>query len=839
MSASTPEERPPTLDDLRQQGNFQFSEHNYDAAGSLYTSALEQAGDDTDVTTILLCNRSAAYYCLGEYASAKDDALRAWQDLSEQKSIKAAYRLTKTHLALEEYNEAKTVLQTALSVLEGMEENEQTKDQTHSLQELWKQVIQAALEEKEKVETSIKFAARPVSIREFKAGKELGYGNFSEILLVTHKKTGEVFSLKRLEKKKAADLAKRQHPNVYNEISMERRVLLERIPPTNPFIVRMYHAFQDYTHLYYLMDLHIAWGDLWSELKYGKRMVGCHRSQARVWLYQLTDALDHMHKHGIVHRDLKPENILLNERGHLVVIDFGTAKDLILTELNGPEFVGTPDFMSPEAVDGTTKNLERNPLKKEDRAKEGDDDGAGPAADLWALGGIAYILQTGQTPFWSTSPYLAFLRIKRGLLTRHLGIVDDDAWDFIQSLLKVAPSKRLGADVYELVVDPDGSRRIQQNDPKGYEVLRGHPYFAPIHEKPEVLDRTPVPSLRDLCFRVVAELAHEDALDVELCDKYPPGDGSSHDMTRLSPRDRDAVLHVLYRQQRFRDHPRLYDRFFTDPIQSRLMGRIRPVTREVLGLTQMNDDHGKAPQAQMNDPHEKPVAVGDTVFAYIANPVFSGRDVDETTRKLWRKALKRAIATINRQRPKFVVVSGSKIEHSEQKLLARISDSIPVICHDGSAFFTFWFRGVQCLALSQQAGMAESSPQIAWVREQLELVRLSKHPLFVFTDKNPKDLPQRMQKRLARGRTLALFGLGEDTAQSFVRYDANEEVANDEADGTMSLKSNDSEEDEDRDTFTMKMEGHAEFGIHWVTIEPEPDQWSTRFEAIEVEESAK
>jgi len=51
-----------------------------------------------------------------------------------------------------------------------------------------------------------------------------------------------------------------------------------------------------------------------------------------------------------VHRDIKTENILFNSKDELVLIDFGTAKDLILTDLNGPEFVGTPDFMSPEAV---------------------------------------------------------------------------------------------------------------------------------------------------------------------------------------------------------------------------------------------------------------------------------------------------------------------------------------------------------------------------------------------------------------------------------------------------------------------------------------------------------
>ena len=137
---------------------------------------------------------------------------------------------------------------------------------------------------------------------------------------------------------------------------MERRVLCERLSATkgtnHPFIVQMHAAFDDYEHIYYCMDLHVTCGDLWSRLKHekDKKMVGCHRSQAKLWLYQLVDALEHMHKNGIVHRDLKPENILLDSRNHIVCIDFGTAKDLIYTNLNGPEFVGTPDFMSPEAV---------------------------------------------------------------------------------------------------------------------------------------------------------------------------------------------------------------------------------------------------------------------------------------------------------------------------------------------------------------------------------------------------------------------------------------------------------------------------------------------------------
>ena len=39
-------------------------------------------------------------------------------------------------------------------------------------------------------------------------------------------------------------------------------------------------------------------------------------------------ALEHVHGRGIAHRDLKPENMMLSASGHLVLIDFGTCKDL-------------------------------------------------------------------------------------------------------------------------------------------------------------------------------------------------------------------------------------------------------------------------------------------------------------------------------------------------------------------------------------------------------------------------------------------------------------------------------------------------------------------------------
>jgi serine/threonine protein kinase len=336
--------------------------------------------------------------------------------------------------------------------------------------------------------SSIKYVSRPVSIKEFIKGETLGIGNFSEIVVVTHREagsSGEKFALKIIEKKKAEDLAKRQHPNVYNEISMERRVLLERLREPGdghaaycPYIIKCYHAFQDYGNLYYLSDLHTEWPDLWTMLrehpyhdnlmipgtdaealtvesptegqKHGRRknagvMVGCHRTTARVWLFQLIDAIEFCHARGIVHRDLKPENILLNSRGHVVVIDFGTAKDMLQPDLNGPDFVGTPDFMPPEAVKGTSG------IEESRKAAAAGNLGVSFPVDLWAFGVVAYILHTGTTPFWSASPYLAMLRIARCTTHRSnnrgrpMAIDDDDLWDLICSLLQRDPYTRVSS----------------------------------------------------------------------------------------------------------------------------------------------------------------------------------------------------------------------------------------------------------------------------------------------------------------------------------------------------------------------------------------------------------
>jgi serine/threonine protein kinase len=105
------------------------------------------------------------------------------------------------------------------------------------------------------------------------------------------------------------------------------------------------------------------------------RVHGVSIPQGQTWAREICQALGAIHEKGIVHRDLKPGNIMIDTDGHIKVMDFGIARSMRSAESTSSTSIGTPDYMSPEQIEG-------RPL--------------GPSADIYALGAVLYELFTGQ-----------------------------------------------------------------------------------------------------------------------------------------------------------------------------------------------------------------------------------------------------------------------------------------------------------------------------------------------------------------------------------------------------------------------------------------------------------
>jgi hypothetical protein len=68
---------------------------------------------------------------------------------------------------------------------------------------------------------------------------------------------------------------------------------------------------------------------------------------------EVCGGLAYAHKHGIVHRDVKPANLMVSRDSHLVkILDFGIARGAESTLTQVGMLMGTPNYMSPEQVQG-------------------------------------------------------------------------------------------------------------------------------------------------------------------------------------------------------------------------------------------------------------------------------------------------------------------------------------------------------------------------------------------------------------------------------------------------------------------------------------------------------
>ena len=122
--------------------------------------------------------------------------------------------------------------------------------------------------------------------------------------------------------------------------------------------------------------------------------------EAVVMMLGVLDALQTAHAAGVVHRDLKPSNILVDASGRARVMDFGIAARVQESKSAGTgagtsagssagEIVGTPGYMSPEAIQGAPP---------------------APAMDVFAAGLVLTEMLSGQRLIAEKDPYRAMSR---------------------------------------------------------------------------------------------------------------------------------------------------------------------------------------------------------------------------------------------------------------------------------------------------------------------------------------------------------------------------------------------------------------------------------------------
>ena len=109
----------------------------------------------------------------------------------------------------------------------------------------------------------------------------------------------------------------------------------------------------------------------------------------------LCKAVAALHRAGVIHRDIKPDNVILQPGGGLRLIDLGVARLPQLEEFAAADIPGTPSFMAPELLAGTSEGDERS--------------------DLYALGVTLYRLFSRRLSLWGDRGLLAPALRRAGL----------------------------------------------------------------------------------------------------------------------------------------------------------------------------------------------------------------------------------------------------------------------------------------------------------------------------------------------------------------------------------------------------------------------------------------
>jgi serine/threonine protein kinase/Tfp pilus assembly protein PilF len=214
-------------------------------------------------------------------------------------------------------------------------------------------------------------ATGSIFARRYEVIEELGKGGMGRVYKVFDKKIKEKVALKLLRLEISSD--EETVERFSNELKYARKIIHKNV-------CRMFDLGEEEGTHYITME-YVSGEDLKSMIRMMGRM---SPGQAVSITRQVCEGLAEAHKLGVVHRDLKPQNIMIDREGNARIMDFGIARSLKAKGItDGGIIIGTPEYMSPEQVEG--KEIDQR-------------------ADIYALGVILYEMLIGRVPFEGDTP---------------------------------------------------------------------------------------------------------------------------------------------------------------------------------------------------------------------------------------------------------------------------------------------------------------------------------------------------------------------------------------------------------------------------------------------------
>jgi len=223
---------------------------------------------------------------------------------------------------------------------------------------------------------------------EYELVRELGQGGMAAVYLARHRASGRVVAIKAIRARYLDDA------DAIKRFAREARTVAGL---DHPNIVRTEAIRQIDDRAVAIIMEHIPGGTVRDRL----REFGSLGAEDAEWILRdVAGALGYAHRQGIVHRDVKPENIFLDgTRRRALLSDFGIARNIDtesgITLLGAA--LGTPQYMSPEQIDGESV------------------DGR---SDIYSLGVLGWELLTGRRPWAGESLYGVIYKQKHEDLAR-------------------------------------------------------------------------------------------------------------------------------------------------------------------------------------------------------------------------------------------------------------------------------------------------------------------------------------------------------------------------------------------------------------------------------------